>query len=213
VLSISFPAITRRSFLLSLAVGFARGSAASPKSLFDGESLRGWRRAGHGLWTVEEACLVGRSDHARPGPGYLFSQESYQDFDLRLEFWISRGGNSGVYVREPVRRWGTAGDERPAHGESAGYEVQVDYNDPKNPTGSIYDRQRSTKLVGAEERWNRLQIRCEGGTIRVWIEGDLVTVFSGARQQAGVIGFQVHGQESHDHVVKYRSIGIQPLDR
>jgi hypothetical protein len=182
-------------------------------TLFDGKSLRGWRRAGRGLWTIEEGCLVGRSDHSRPGPGYLFSEELFQDFDLRLEFWISRGGNSGIYVREPLRQWGTSGDDRPAHGESAGYEVQVDYNDPKNPTGSIYNQQSSLTPAGAEERWNRMRIECQGRTIRVSIDERLVTVFNAARQQRGVIGFQIHGQEPHDHVVKYRSILIRPLDR
>src|SRR5438045_6639542 len=98
--------MTRRKFCGALAM-------AGAQRIFNGHDLTGWRKAGHGIWTVEDGAITGRFDRLRPGPGYLFTEREYDDFDLRLEFWISKRGNSGVYVRQPLREFGTIGDARP----------------------------------------------------------------------------------------------------
>jgi 3-keto-disaccharide hydrolase len=149
---------------------------------------------------------VGRSDHNNPGPGYLMTEGEYEDFRLTLDFWISQRGNSGVYVREPHQTWGHLGDQRPAHGEPRGYEIQIDFNDKKNPTGSVYGTHASSKLVGGEERWNRYEIECRGAAVAVKVDGELVTEYDGLRVQKGCIGLQVHGQRPHDHVCRFRAI-------
>jgi len=152
---------------LAGAAGLKCLGAGSP--LFDGHTFDGWIQAGHGLWTIENEAITGRSDPARPGPGYLMTKREYDDFTLSLEFNVTRGGNSGIYVREPRREWGTKGDERPAHGAHPGYEVQIDYNDPKNLTGALYNVCKPSRLAGGEDRWNRMRIECAGPRIRVWV--------------------------------------------
>jgi hypothetical protein len=190
---------------LAAVGGRPAGSYASNR-LFNGRDFTGWLRAGHGLWSVEEGAIVGRADHAKPAPGYLMSELEFADFEFRLEFWISRGGNSGVYIREPRRNWGIDGDERPAHGPRSGYEVQIDYNDAKNPTGSLYDISRAERLVGGEERWSPLRIECRGPKIWVWVSEQMVISYGPLRSAKGVIGFQIHGRKPHDHVVKFRNV-------
>ena len=182
--------------------------AEEGKSLWNGRDLTGWQHAARGLWTVENGDVVGRSNHDLPGPGYLLTEAEYQDFRLRLEFWISKRGNSGIYVREPLRQWGHLGDSRPAHGTLRGYEIQVDYNDKKNLTGAIYGLQRPAKLVGGEQAWHRMEIECRGPLIRISVNGELVNEFSDAKVHRGCIGMQIHGQRPHDHVVKYRNIRL-----
>jgi hypothetical protein len=183
---------------------------AAKRRLFNGRDFTGWQHAGRGLWTVEDGAIVGRMDHSKPGPGYLLTRETFLDFRVSFEFWISAGGNSGVYVRESPRQWGFKGDERPAHGESAGHEIQIEYRGKVNPTGSIYNRQAPSKVVGAEERWNRMEIECAGSRLRVFVDGELVNDYGDARRQAGVFGFQVHGGKPHDHVVKFREVYLAP---
>jgi hypothetical protein len=90
--------------------------AANPRSLFNGRNMSGWIHAGNGLWTVEDGALVGRFDRSKPGPGYLLTTRDFSDFRLSLDFWVSAKGNSGVYIREPLRNWGPKGDYRPEHG-------------------------------------------------------------------------------------------------
>jgi hypothetical protein len=196
--------MTRRLFLLTPAL-------ASFRPLMNGRDLTGWRHAAHAQWTVEDGAFVGRFDHAKPGPGYLMSEEQFGDFVLRLEYWVSSHGNSGVYVREMPRAWGPKGDERPGHGAGAGVEIQIDYHDPKNLTGSFYNVQKSTRLAGAEERWNRMEIECRGSLAVVRIEGEEVNRYASLPNARGVIGFQSHGGQPHHHVVKFRRIEIQTL--
>lgn len=198
--------MTRRTF--SSLVLAAAPAAAAPKSLFDGHSLDGWHKAGHGLWTVEDGCIVGRFDRAKPGPGYVFTNDEYTDFDLRLEFWISTEGNSGVYVRQPLREFGSTGDARPAHSPGDGVEVQIDYHDPKNMTGAIYNVHQPSSIRGGENQWVKYRIQCTGSKVDVWIDGGQVNSYDGLKSLKGAIGFQMHGQQPHDHVVKFRNIEI-----
>src|SRR5688500_18015930 len=102
--------LTRRT-ILGASVALLK---AAPRSIFNGRDLTGWTAHGHGRWTVEDGAIVGRFDESRPGPGYLLTDEQFADFRLDLEFWISKGGNSGVYVRQPPRVFGTRGDEKVA---------------------------------------------------------------------------------------------------
>lgn len=70
--------------------------AAGFRLLFDGKSFRGWRDGGKS-WAIEEGCLkslakpVLRED--------LFTQASFGDFELKFDWKISPGGNSGLKYR------------------------------------------------------------------------------------------------------------------
>lgn len=66
--------------------------------LFDGESLDAWR--GFRREDLPEGWQVVGDSMARVGPGGdLVTRETYEDFELSLEWRISRGGNSGVFFR------------------------------------------------------------------------------------------------------------------
>jgi hypothetical protein len=198
-------AISRRTLLASAAAPLL----ASPvQELFDGRSLRGWTTHGGGIWTVEDGVIVGRFDRANPGAGYLMSVGEYQDFVFELEFWVDKGGNSGVFIREPRQEWTSRGKQRPAHGDPAGYEVQIHYADPTQPTGMIYGIQMPEKVVGGEERWVPMSIECNGAVTTVRVEGQVVNVYRETRIQKGVIALQIHGGKPHDHVVKFRALSV-----
>jgi hypothetical protein len=189
-------------------LGASALSDAAPRSLFNGRDLTGWTPHAHGNWNVEEGAIVGRFDNSRPGPGYLLTNAEFSDFRLELDFWISRSGNSGVYVRQPLRRFGPKGDERAAQRPTDGHEIQIDYNDPNNLTGAVYNFRNVTKLVGGEERWNKYIIECRGPLVTIQIDGQEVNRFEPLRSPRGAIGFQMHGQRPHDHVVRFRNVLI-----
>lgn len=198
----------KRRTLLQGLIPFAVARGATSQMLFDGRNLNGWKHSAYGLWTVEDGCIVGRFDHEHAGPGYVFTEEEFGDFTLELDFWISKGGNSGVYVRQRLREFGPRGDARPAHGPDDGVEVQIDYNDPKNYTGAIYDQQKPSKVVGGEDRWNHYRIQGEGQRLRVWIDDELVNDYAKLTSLKGAIGLQVHGGTPHDHIAKFKNIRI-----
>jgi hypothetical protein len=197
--------MTRRSFGLGL---LAAGTLRGARSLFNGHDLTGWHKAARGIWTVEDGAIVGRFDREKPGPGYVFTNEEFGDFTLNLEFWISKGGNSGVFIRQPLREFGFRGDARPAHAPGDGVEVQIDYNDPKNMTGAIYDRHQPSSIRGGEERWVKYRIACQGPSVVVAIDGEVVNKYDELPSLKGGIGFQMHGVQPHDHIVKFRNIEI-----
>lgn len=170
--------------------------------------ILGFTAHAHGIWTLENGVITGVSDHSRPGPGYLLTDDEYTDFRLELDFWISKGGNSGVYVRQPLRKFSIRGDERAAQRPDDGHEIQIDYNDPKNYTGAVYNFSRPSRVVGGEERWNRFETECRGSRVTVRINGELVNDFDRVRSPRGAIGFQVHGQKPHGHVVRFRGLSV-----
>ncbi len=186
---------------LAVPLGYAR-------PLFNGQDFTGWKQTAIGLWTIEDAAIVCRSHPEKGGPSYLFTEEEFGDFTLDLEFWVSRGGNSGIFIRQPWREFGPRGDARPGQRPTDGVEIQIDYNDPKNLTGAIYNRSQCTKVVGAEERWNRYRIQCVGNRVIVQVDGQQVNDYTGLPAAKGAIGFQMHGARPHNHVVRFRNVQI-----
>src|SRR5579871_5824604 len=85
------------------AMGAALLAAAAPRavaqkkdgfrSLFDGVSLKGWKRQPRslaqpslGIWTVENGAIIGGQDPPGSGIGsYLVSEETFSDFELQIE--------------------------------------------------------------------------------------------------------------------------------
>lgn len=133
--------IRRRNLLLgglSLA-GFApgaRGLGDSGKDggfrpLFDGVSLKGWKRQPRSLnqpslgrWTVEDGVIIGGQDPPGSGLGsYLVTEEAFGDFELRIEARPDWQVDTGILVRTVPQ--GNVGfqvllDHRP-HGGIGGY--------------------------------------------------------------------------------------------
>src|SRR5262245_23821918 len=99
------PTMTRSCCLVVLFLAIAAlGSAADDppgyRPLFDGQSLAEWEGAGQPAercWKVEEGTIVCTGEK---GP-WLRSREQFDDFNLRLEYKLKPGGNSGVYIRVP----------------------------------------------------------------------------------------------------------------
>jgi hypothetical protein len=180
------------------------------RSLFNGKDLAGWEGAGEdaaACWKVEEGKLLCTGSK---GP-WLRSKEQFGDFNLRLEYKLKEGGNSGVYVRVPE-----SGDH---HGTDAGVEIQVlddsapQYKElkPYQFSGSVY------AIVPAEPHvcrapgtWNSLEIDCKGDHYKIVHNGVVVVDADEAkfpelakRRKEGFLGLQNHSEE-----VWYRNIRL-----
>ena len=190
-------------------------AAADFESLFDGASLAGWTAIGGeaGGWTVADGLLTARS-----GKHWLSTNRAFGDFDLRLDYRIERGGNSGVLLRAPHR-----GD--PLY---EGLEVQIlddgarrfQQLQPDQFTGSVYGviapRRGFARPVGT---WNRLGIRLVGASIQVNLNGTRVVDarldrhppsirqrHPGLTRSRGFIGLQ-----AHDAPVWFRNLAVRAL--
>jgi len=192
--------------------------------LFDGHSLAGWRgyktEVAPSGWKAIGGELVRES-----GGGDLMTVDQFTDFELRLEWKISQGGNSGIIFR-------VGGDTE--YPWQTGPEFQVldnaGHNDGKSPltsAGSNYavhpPVKDVTKPVG---EWNEVRLIVKGPHVEHWMNGvklleyelgtpdweqrvnasKFATMPGYGRKPGGYIVLQDHGD-----VVGYRNIRIRRL--
>ncbi|MFH1737775.1 MAG: DUF1080 domain-containing protein [bacterium] len=170
--------------------------------LFNGKDMTGWQVVAGEKWGIEDGVLVGPIKT----PGWIATEEEFDNFILCLEYWVCKNdtheSNSGVFFRAGL-------DGSPWVN---GYECQVSLQDPKNPTGSIYNR-FSTKLermerIAPEKQWNKVKIYAYGPHVVITVNGEPVQDCFLHDRDKGVIGVQMH----HPGVtIKYRNIGIKRL--
>jgi hypothetical protein len=181
-------------------------------ALFNGTDLSGWKATGKAdVWKADKGVIAVE----KGGGGYLMTEKEFGDFELRLEYKLTKGANSGVAIRTPM-----AGD--PAY---VGMEIQL-IDDEGWPgklaayqhTGSIYDvvpaAKTNNKPIG---EWNHMAIVCKGSKIKVEINGAVVVDADvadakdatknrhpGLARHKGHIGFQ-----SYNTRVEFRNIAIK----
>jgi Domain of Unknown Function (DUF1080) len=193
------------------------GPATSSASvdLFNGRDLTGWEPVGKGAvadWTVENGCLVCKGK----GRTWLRTTREYADFHFSLEYQVSPGANSGVYVR--VGADGNHHREN-ASAPPAGFEVQIlDDHSPRYAqlkdyqfSASLYDiagaNPRVSKTAGA---WNVLEIECVGEHVTIRHNG--TRVVDAAPDRYPLLKLRNHsgflGLQSHNGIVHFRNLRI-----
>jgi hypothetical protein len=147
--------------------------------LFDGKDLKGWRGykkpdATETRWRVEDGLLTIPSNGAGDTHGQrdLITDDTFEQFDLRWEWKISQGGNSGVkyFVLE----------DRP---DAIGHEYQM-IDDERHPdakigphrqTAALYDvfpaHDRPMKPAG---EWNDSEVIVKGKHVTHMLNGKSV---------------------------------------
>jgi hypothetical protein len=187
------------------------------RALFDGHDLSQWEGAdgpADACWKIEDDVLIGLE---QKGP-WLRSREEFGDFNLRLDYRVDPGANSGVYVRVPA----DGNHHRDTTTEPpAGFEVQViddsarKYGKLKDYQfcGSVYDLAGpKTRVSRPPGEWNSLEINCLGNHVVV-VHNDVKIVdvtptshpLVNLRQRQGYLGLQNHGGG-----VSFRNIRIGP---
>jgi hypothetical protein len=225
-------------FLVSLLVGLMSVTYAQKvqkwKYLFDGKSvkdLRGYKMTGfpYEAWKIEDGALVAQTGVPNVD---LLTKKSYTNFELELEWAVSKAGNSGIfyYMQENT-------DHESGNGNSPNwldnFEFQllddIDFNDhaPIRSAGSLYDlivpANKKLKPVG---EFNTAKLLVNKGHVEQWINGVKVLEYEigskelndlimkskykdnpkFAKSTTGHIMFQHHGQR-----VWLKNIRIRPL--
>ena len=141
--------------------------------LFDGKTLDGWTtNTGAASKTPVDAALGALNPHGCGGY-MMIHQDIHGDFTLALDFQISKGCNTGVFLRTfPLV---------PRPGKDVGFngvEVAIDDSSTAgyHDTGALYDLVRpSTNAMKPVGEWNHLVITCAGPRIVVAVNGQVVT--------------------------------------
>lgn len=196
--------MNRRAFILvglsALATTLPRPALAaqSPwRTLFDGKDLRGWTPIGGANWTLVDGVV--QADNGMGG--HLVSEDTFGDFELRAEFWVSEDANSGVFLRaaNPARV-----------SPSNAYEVNI-YDrrpDPSYATGAIVDVAKVAQPPPqAGGRWNLLEVSARGDLLSVTFNGQkTVDNAQDGKHSAGRISLQYAGG-----LVKFRKVEVRTL--
>jgi hypothetical protein len=136
------------------------------KLLFDGKSLAGWQAYRSGStagWKAVDGML------SRVGPGGdLVTVEKFADFDLRLEWRLEKGGNSGIFFRvtdEGEQAW-HSGPEFQILDNA----VHKDGANPLTAAGSNYAVHAPvrdvTRPIG---QWNSVRLVVRGAHVEHWM--------------------------------------------
>jgi hypothetical protein len=167
---------TTTALAAALACVFAHPIAAQqPNSeIFDGRSLAGWTnlngRAVTKGWEVVDGMIHLNIKGGRAGN--IVTGREYRNFELRFEWKIAPGGNSGIKYRV-----------RDFDGKVLGCEYQIiDDNGyryrlpPRGLTGSLYDLYEPTSdaIVRPPGQFNSGRIVVRGNHIEHWLNGRLI---------------------------------------
>ena len=165
------------------------------------EPFDGKTEASDGRYTAKDNMIV-----VNPGKGIAqlwTTKEFPKDFELRLEYKMSKHSNSGVALRTPVQ-----GD--PAY---VGMEIQLidDLNwkglQSWQHTGSIYNVVPAKKIVNKDiGEWNQYEITCKGDTIKLVVNDQLVNEGTNAEATKGKILLQSEGAP-----IVFRNVEIKML--
>jgi Domain of Unknown Function (DUF1080) len=127
-----------------------------------------------GVWTVSHGVFTASKDEA------LWSEKSYDDFVLDLDFKNADGTNSGVMVHaSDIQEWIP---------HSIEIQIADDFSEewskaPRNwQCAAIFGHQGASKQVLKKPgEWNHYTITCRGKKIWVVLNGELVNVFDMAQ--------------------------------
>lgn len=205
-------------------------------SLFDGKSILDWHSYGNkkpgSAWNTDDLSI-----HLKPGlknsyqtvgGGDLVSNDTFGNFDLKLEWKIAKKANSGImiFVQEGTAKYKETWNTGP--------EIQVcdkdsneDAHSPKHEAGDLYDL-ISSRIMSANPamEWNRVEIVNNHGQLDLYLndvhiistvlwndnwkklisESKFRTMPGFGSFHSGHIALQDHGEE-----VWYRNIEIKKI--
>jgi hypothetical protein len=179
--------------------------------LFNGKDFTGWEQSGN--WTVEDGTIA----RSKGGGGLTYKTKKIpDDFELRFEWKVGKGSNSGVYYRPGQYEYQILDNK-----------VHGDGKNPRTSAASLYfcmaPSKDATRPIG---EWNEGKILCKGTIIQHWLNGERVIDFDysdtkwakevkllrvrGADLKAR--GANLHLQD-HGDPVWYRSIKLRTIPK
>lgn len=144
--------------------------------LFDGKTFNGWRGYNRtdvpGKWTIEDGCIKfngsGGGEAQTKDGGDLIFDKKFKNFELEIEWKVSKGGNSGIfYLGQEI-------PGEPIYISAPEYQVLDNENHPDARLGvdgnrmsaSLYDmipaKPQNQKPYG---EWNKTKILVYKGTV------------------------------------------------
>lgn len=171
------------------------------QTLIDGgKGMDNFTNMGGANWHAEADAIVADKRPGTEPTYYLATKQSYKDFQVRAEFWVSDDANSGLYLR--------CSDVRPMTDRTC-HEANIfdKRPDPSYATGAIVWLVKApTPVPLTGGKWNVMEVIAKGPHMTVILNGVKTAETNEARETNGVIGLQYAGG-----VVRFRKLQVKPL--
>ncbi|AFK03884.1 protein of unknown function DUF1080 [Emticicia oligotrophica DSM 17448] len=202
--------------------------------LFDGQTTNGWHLYNKGkiasTWMVKNGELYCNTDSVGVEHGDLISDKSYQNYELKFDWKISKAGNSGVFINVIERdtvptAWASGPEYQLLEHENIG----ADYlKDSTKWAACLYGfmpqiNQSKPKPAG---QWNESRIIQKNGAIEFYLNGQLTAKqdfnsesWKNKVANSGFKYFPLFGKSTSGHIalqewskgVAFRNIKIKEL--
>ena len=162
-------------------------------SLFDGQTLFGWKHDNKADWRVEDGAIVVEKGEKC----LLVTTSQFSDYLLRLQFQAETNANSGVFLSTTMD---------PQDVKTDCYELNIAGMDNPFPTGSLVERIAVEENLNKTE-WQTYEVHVEQGHVVVRLDGQQIVDYVDPNPIArGYIGLQLNKGR-----VAFRDIQLKPL--
>lgn len=200
--------------------------------LFDGKTTKGWN--GYLIdtisegWTAENDLLVCKGLGGDMG-GDIITDKQYDNFILKIDWKIAKGGNSGIFYHViEAEKYSAPYITGPEYQliDDIGFSSPLEKWQKTGADYAMFTANKKKRLNPAEE-WNSTKIVFDHGHVEHWLNGEKIVEFEAWSEEwkkrkaagkwkdypdygtaeTGYIGLQDHG-----HKIWFRNIKLKPLD-
>ena len=201
-------------------------------SLFDGKSLKGWhlfnKTTEIKTWKIEDGALVCLGGKGPSGSGDIFTDQSFADFELRWEWKVNKGSNSGVFyhvIEDP--KYKRAIETAPEYQiiDDVNYPAKLEDSQKAGANYGMYTPAESKQLKPIGE-WNTSRIVFKKGKVEHWLNEIRIVNFKAwnkdwtkrktegkwkdypdyGMSKVGRIGLQDHGNKAYFKNIEIREL-------
>lgn len=199
------------------------------KPMFNGINLDQWK-GGDGWWQVKDGILQAQSSEEKPctkNSQLIWTGGQPGDFEMRAEFRLSPGANSGIQLRCKDQEIGDNGYQADMNGGGdyvgflyhpaqhlvgeRGAKVVIDANGQKTVERFADSKALQDKVFKGDD-WNEYTIICKGPAITLFVNGMKTCEFEDHRPDNPLKGFitlQMHAGPPMK--IQYRNLRIKEL--
>jgi len=171
--------------------------AAGWISLFDDESLYGWRPVADADWKVVDGAIVVTTGEV----GLLRTTTQFSDYVLKVDFRAAKGTNSGIFLRT---------SPQPKDPSVDCYELNI-ADSGTFTTGSLVGR-KAAQVVAESGKWHTFEVSLQRGHVTVKLDGNAVLDYVDPKPPGrGFIGLQHNSGKVEMRNIKLKPLGLASL--